>query len=75
MTDLEQQARRYRVLVQPDPAEGFIAVIPEFPRVYTNGATPEEALANAYEALALSLAWYAEHGEQPPTPFALAEAA
>ncbi|MBI5830924.1 MAG: type II toxin-antitoxin system HicB family antitoxin [Armatimonadetes bacterium] len=75
MTNLEQQARRYAVTILPDADEGFIARIPDFPRVYTNGDTPEEALANAYEAIALSLAWYVEQGQPMPTPSASALAA
>ena len=68
MTDLEQQARLYAVTIVPSADEGFVASIPDFPRVYTSGETPEEALANAYEAIALSLAWYVEQGQPTPAP-------
>ena len=68
MTQLDELARGYPVTIAPDPDEGFIAVIPDFPRVYTNGDTPEEALANAYEAIALALEWYQRTGNPMPEP-------
>jgi predicted RNase H-like HicB family nuclease len=75
MVDLEQEARRYAVVIVPDPDEDYIAQIPGFPTIYTNGHTPEEALANAYDAIALSLAWYYENGKQPPAPIPVSLAA
>lgn len=72
MNDLDTAARRYAVIIRPDADEGFIAVIPDLPRIYTSGNTPEAALANAYEAIALSLAWYAEHEQPAPQPSAIA---
>ncbi len=65
---LIDQARRYPVTIRPDADEVFIAVIPDFPTVYTNGDTPEEALANAYAGIALALEWYLENGQAPPRP-------
>lgn len=72
--ELRDLALRYPVTIRPDADEGYVAVIPDFPRVYTNGGTPAEALANAYEGIAEALTWYDERGQVPPTPALLEEA-
>ncbi|MBI2298909.1 MAG: type II toxin-antitoxin system HicB family antitoxin [Armatimonadetes bacterium] len=60
--------------IAADVHEVFIAVIPDFPTVYTNGDTPVAALANAYEAIALALEWYEQQGQPAPVPSAVAQA-
>lgn len=65
-------ARRYEVAIVPDPDEAFAAMIPLFPDIFTNGRTPEEALANAYEAIELTIEDMIAHGEiLPPTRVAV----
>lgn len=68
MDQLEQLARRYPVTILADPDEGFVAHIPDFPMVFTNGDTPEEALANAYEGMALALEWFQRTQTPLPEP-------
>lgn len=58
----------YSVVLEPDPAGGYIAVIPAFPGCYSQGDTVEEALANAREAILLTIEDMEAHGEPFPAP-------
>ncbi|MBI2301871.1 MAG: type II toxin-antitoxin system HicB family antitoxin [Armatimonadetes bacterium] len=70
--EIHRLARGYEVSIVPDPDEVYIALIPLFPDVYTNGKTPEEALAHAYEAIELTIEDMIAHGEPlPPTRVAV----
>jgi predicted RNase H-like HicB family nuclease len=66
--ELRALARRYPVTISADPDEGYVAIIPDWPRVYTNGRTPEEALANAYEAIELAVEGVVERKAVLPQP-------
>ena len=48
---------RFAVLLEPDEdGPGFTVLVPSLPGVVTQGDTVEEALANARDAIALTLA-------------------
>ncbi|MFW5877458.1 MAG: type II toxin-antitoxin system HicB family antitoxin [Myxococcota bacterium] len=61
-------ARTYSVVLEPDPAGGYVAVIPAFPGCYSQGDTAEEALANAREAIELTIEDMDAAGEPIPDP-------
>ncbi len=58
----------YSVVLEPDPAGGYVAVVPAFPGCYSQGGTREEALANAREAIELTIADLRANGEPVPDP-------
>jgi len=45
----------YHVVLEPDPEGGYVAVVPAFPGCYSQGETAEEALANAREAILMTI--------------------
>lgn len=47
---------------------GFAAIVPELPGCRSDGATPQEALANGYDAIACWLEAAAELGRPAPRP-------
>ena len=47
---------------------GFIAVAPELPGCMSDGETPQEALANAYDAIACWIEGAQEMGRAVPEP-------
>lgn len=47
--------RTYSVVLEPDPEGGYTAIVPALPGVVTEGATVEESLANAREAILLCI--------------------
>jgi predicted RNase H-like HicB family nuclease len=47
---------RFAVVLEPDEDGGFTALVPSLPGVVTQGETVEEALENARDAIALTLA-------------------
>lgn len=58
---------RYTVLIYADPDEHlFGVVVPELPGCVTEGATLDEAIANAHEAIEGHLVAMATHGEEIP---------
>lgn len=59
--------RTYTVILEPDPeVGGYTVLVPALPGCVTEGATLEEALANAREAISLTLEDLAAHGEPIP---------
>ena len=59
--------RRYTVLLTPDHDEGGYAVrVPALPGLHTQGATYDQALANAREAIAFHLECLEAEGEPIP---------
>lgn len=60
--------RSYSVVLEPDPEGGYVAIAPAFPGCYSQGATVEEALANAREAILLTIEDMEAHGEPIPDP-------
>ena len=60
-------AYRYTVVLTPEPdGSAFNVTVPAMPGCLTWGATVEEALAHAREAIALHLEGYVERGEPYP---------
>ncbi len=57
----------YRVILEPDE-DGFRAIIPAFPRIFTCGDDVEDALRMAADAIGLELSVLRERGLVPPDP-------
>jgi predicted RNase H-like HicB family nuclease len=57
----------YRVILEPDE-DGFRAIIPAFPRVFTCGDDVEETLRMAADAIGLELSVLRERGLPVPDP-------
>ncbi|MGH2350771.1 MAG: type II toxin-antitoxin system HicB family antitoxin [Chloroflexota bacterium] len=64
----EIMKRRYRMVIQGDPEEGYLAEVPELPGCSTAGETPEEALELLRDAMAGWLVVTLEHGQAIPEP-------
>jgi predicted RNase H-like HicB family nuclease len=65
------KAHDYQVDVMPLAAElggGYVAEVPELPGCMSDGETPEEALANAYDAAEAWLSTARELGREIPVP-------
>lgn len=63
--------QNYEVDIRPLPAEqggGFLALVPELPGCKSDGETPQEALANAYDAIACWIEAAEEMGRSVPRP-------
>ena len=61
----------YQVVIAPLAEElggGFLASVPELPGCYSDGETPEEALVNAYDAIACWIEGAEEMGRPVPPP-------
>jgi antitoxin HicB len=58
----------YEVDVVPNEQGGFYARVPDFPTIFTGGATAAEAVRNAQEAIALMVEEYRERNLPPPRP-------
>jgi len=61
----------YRVIVGPLPAVeggGFLATVPDLPGCMSDGDTPEEALANAKDAISAWLSMAERLGRKIPKP-------
>ena len=56
----------YHVVLEPDTNGGYVAVVPSFPGCYSQGETIDEALANAREAILLTIEDMRERGEVIP---------
>ena len=62
---------KYPVIVQPLPSEeggGFVATVPDLPGCMSDGETPEEALANVQDAIAVWLEAAQDMGRKVPKP-------
>jgi predicted RNase H-like HicB family nuclease len=57
----------YRLLLRKEPEGGYTVTVPSLPGCVTHGATLEEALAMAKEAVELYLESLRAHGEEIPT--------
>jgi predicted RNase H-like HicB family nuclease len=55
----------YRVILEPDE-DGYRAIIPAFPRIFTSGDDAEDALRMAADAIGLELSVLRERGLPPP---------
>jgi len=66
MTRLE-----YPIVVEPLPLEeggGFLATVPDLPGCMSDGATPEEAVANIQDAIATWIEAARDLGHAVPKP-------
>jgi predicted RNase H-like HicB family nuclease len=59
---------QYDVVLEPDPDGGLVAVVPALPGCYSQGDSTEEALANAREAITLTIEDMLARGEPVPEP-------
>lgn len=59
---------KYRVLIQQDEDGVFVAEVPSLPGCITQGATRDEAVASAREAIALYIESLEAHGDPVPPP-------
>ena len=65
----------YEVDIMPlgeDDGGGFTALVPELPGCRSDGDTPQEALANAYDAIRCWIEAAADMGRTVPPPRRLA---
>lgn len=59
---------KFRVLIDQDEDGVFVAQVPCLPGCVTQGATRQEAVSNAQEAIAVYLESLNERGEPIPPP-------
>jgi antitoxin HicB len=59
-------ARSYTVLLEPNEHGGYTVLVPAMPSVVTEGDSPSEALANAREAIEVTVLDMIERGEAVP---------
>jgi predicted RNase H-like HicB family nuclease len=57
----QEQAMRYRVLIQQDEDGMYVAEVPSLPGCISQGKTREEAVMNVREAMAAYLESLEEH--------------
>jgi predicted RNase H-like HicB family nuclease len=57
----------YRILLRKEPEGGFTVTVPSLPGCVTYGATLDEAIEMAKEAIELYIESLKEHGEEIPT--------
>ncbi|HEX8402608.1 MAG TPA: type II toxin-antitoxin system HicB family antitoxin [Allosphingosinicella sp.] len=63
--------QEYGVVIRPlSEAEGggFVAIVPELPGCMSDGESPEDALRNAYDAIACWIEGAEEMGRAVPQP-------
>jgi predicted RNase H-like HicB family nuclease len=68
MTDLEEQAKRYLILIEGGPPSNYSAWSPDLPGCVATGDTLEEVEREMRAAIALHLEGLAEDGEPIPEP-------
>lgn len=59
--------RSYTVLLEPNEHGGYTVIVPAMPSVVTEGDTMSDALANAREAIEVTVKDMIERGEVIPT--------
>lgn len=62
--------RPYHRVITGEPVEGYLAEVAELPGCLTAGETPEEALRNLDEAMAVWVESALVHGDPIPEPAA-----
>jgi predicted RNase H-like HicB family nuclease len=68
MTDFEEQAKRYLILIEGGPPSNYSAWSPDVPGCVATGGTLEEVEREMRAALAFHLEGLAEDGEPIPAP-------
>lgn len=68
MSDYDQQAQRYLILVEGGPPSNYSAWSPDLPGCVATGATVEEVEREMRAAIALHLEGLAADGEPIPEP-------
>ncbi|HZR91738.1 MAG TPA: type II toxin-antitoxin system HicB family antitoxin [Gaiellaceae bacterium] len=68
MTDFEEQAKRYLILIEGGPPSNYSAWSPDVPGCVATGDTLEEVEREMRAAIALHLEGLAEDGEPFPEP-------
>jgi antitoxin HicB len=58
----------FKVVLEPDPDGGYVAICPSLPGCYSQGSGVEEAMANIREAIELCIEDARERGERLPDP-------
>jgi antitoxin HicB len=69
---------KYPVIISPlseDDGGGFLATVPDLPGCMSDGETPEEAIANVQDAIAVWLEAAQDLGREIPAPSKVAEIA
>ena len=61
-----KQNTEYKIKIVSNPYGGFYARIPDFPTIFTGGASRQEALKNAEEAIKLMIEEMEANGEPRP---------
>jgi predicted RNase H-like HicB family nuclease len=61
----------FKVLPEPEEADGYVAVCPALARCYSQGDTVAESMANIKEAIELCLEDMRARGETIPDPSAV----
>src|ERR1035441_10679398 len=59
---------RYPVTIEAHAADDFVATFQDIPEAITGGATRDEALGNAADALAVAIEGYLKLGRTVPRP-------
>ena len=73
VSEAEVQAilrRPYHRVITGEPLEGYLGEVPELPGCLTAGETPEKALRNLEEAMAVWVESALVHGDAIPQPAA-----
>lgn len=60
--------RPYHRVITGEPGEGYLGEVPELPGCFTAGETPEEAIQNLDEAMAVWVESALAHGDPIPEP-------
>ncbi len=69
--DDEQESKVYKYRLNvwwSEEDKAFLVEVPELPGAMADGATPEEAVANAQEVIENWITFAPEHGREVPEP-------
>lgn len=65
-TDVVTEQYSFSIVLEPQQGGGFTVLVPALPEVVTEGATAEDALANAEQAIRAILAYRRDNGLSIP---------
>ena len=66
MPETTRKAMDFKVVLEPDPAGGYVVLCPTLPGCYSQGRTIEEALGTIREAIELCIEDMRAHDEPLP---------